>query len=150
MENHYIICGAGRIGGVVVRVLKENMVPIMIIERDRDIANFLKREGLSVILGDALDVKNLERAGVKNAKWVIAALGNDVDNLFIVLKAQELNPKIKIAARVSEEESIQSFHRAGVDLIVLPEIIGGLHLAKAVLGLEKPKALQTVEEVKKK
>lgn len=148
MKDHYIICGCGRVGSRVARVLRENKAEVVIIERDRETARFLKDEGYNVIVGDVLDEKVLRKAEIENAAWLIASLGKDVDNIFLVLKAKDINPKIKIAARVSEEASLESFHRAGVNLLVLPELIGGLHLAQAILGIEKPKKLQTIEEVK--
>ncbi|MCW1296230.1 MAG: NAD-binding protein [Candidatus Parvarchaeota archaeon] len=149
MNKKYIVCGAGRVGGKVANVLKQYGADVTIIERDRDVARFFKKEGYNVLLGDVLDEKTLKKANIECADWLIAVLGKDVDNLFVILKAKEMNPKIKTAARVSDESSLESFYKSGVDLLVLPELIGGLHLAKAILGIEKPIRLQTLEEIKK-
>lgn len=144
----FILCGAGRVGRKIADVLKENGKHVVIIERDRDIVGELEDDGYDVIFGDILDEETFKKAGLNEAKWIIATLGNDTDNLFIVFKSKELNPKIKIAARVCREESIETFYKAGADLLVMPELIGGLHLAKAILGLESPEKLETVESKK--
>jgi len=144
----FVLCGAGRVGRKIADILKENNKHVTIIERDREIVKELKEEGHDVILGDVLDDETFKKVGLNDAKWVIATLGNDIDNLFVVFKSKELNPKVKIAARVCSEESIETFYRSGADLLVMPELIGGLHLAKAILGLESPEKLETVESKK--
>ena len=131
-----LICGSGRVGSRVAKVMKENGWDITIIERNREIVNLMRGFGYNVIHGSALDVDVLKKAGIEKADWIVIALGNDADNIFITFKAKELNPKIKIAVRVSDEEALESFQKMDVDLIVMPEIVGGIHLANAILGKE--------------
>lgn len=140
----HIICGAGRVGGRIAELFAESKVDVVIIEKDKKVCEYLKGKGYNVVRGSALDEKTLEEAGIKKASWLLACLGNDADNLYIVFKAQNLNPNIKIAARVSEEDSLEAFYKTDIDLIVMPEVVGGIHLAKAVLGKEQPENLQTI------
>ena len=135
-----IICGAGRVGSRVAKVLKENGEEIVIIEKNPNITKLLKKE-YKIVKGSALDEKVLEKAGIRNAKWIVITTGEDADNLYIVFKARELNPKIKIAVRVSDEEAVESFERSDVNLIVMPEVIGGIHLANSILGKKSKEKL---------
>lgn len=128
-----IICGAGRVGSRVAKILKENGEEVVVIEKNPNTAKLMKKK-YKIIKGSALDGKTLEKAGIKNASWIVITTGEDADNLYIVFKARELNPKIKIAVRVSDEEALESFERSNVDLIVMPEIVGGIHLAYSILG----------------
>lgn len=147
---HYIICGAGRVGTRVAQTLKGANADMLIVERNPKHVSWLKSQGHNVLNADICDPKTFDRIDFTDAKWLVAALGTDAENLWIVLKAKDVNPKIKTAARVSTEESIEDFHKAGVDLIVMPELVGGLHLARAILGKAKPRDLQTVRKGRKK
>ena len=130
-----IVCGAGRVGSRIAKVLSENGEDVVLIEKNLNTFNLLKKK-YKIIKGSALDPKILKKAGIEKAEWIVTALGEDSENLFIVFKARELNPKIKVAVRVSDEESLESFERSNVDLMVMPEVVGGIHLANAILGRE--------------
>ena len=135
-----IVCGAGRVGSRVAKILKENGEDVVIIEKNPNIVKLIKKK-YKIIKGSALDTKTLEKAGIKNAKWIVITTGEDADNLYIVFKSRELNPKIKIAVRVSDEEALESFERSNVDLIVMPEVVGGIHLANSILGKKSKEKL---------
>ena len=149
MKNHNIICGSGRVGSKIAEMFRKNKTEFIIIEKDMKNYEFLKREGYNVMKGNAMDEDTLIKADIANAKWILVCLGNDADNLFIIFKAKDLNPKVKTAARVSEEESLESFYKAGIDLVVIPEIIGGIQIAKSVLGMDEVDKLQTILKKKK-
>lgn len=144
MRNHHIICGAGRVGNRIADMFDEHKLDFVIIEKDKKVCEFLKQKKFDVIRGSALDEKCLKEAGIETASWILACLGNDADNLYIVFKARDLTSDIKIAARVSEEESLEAFYKTDVELIVMPEVVGGIHLAKAIMGREQPEDLQTI------
>ena len=73
---------------------------------------------------------------------MIAALATDADNLFLVLSAKTLNPKLQISARVLEEESENKLRRAGADTVLAPYTITGARLAQAIL---RPHVLQFLD-----
>ncbi len=136
-----LICGAGRVGSRVAKVMKENGWDVTIIERKRELVDLMRGFGYKVIHGSALETEVLKKANVDSVDWIVAALGNDADNLYITFKAKELNPKIKVAVRISDEEALESFQKMDVDLIVMPEVVGGIHLANAILGKESNRDL---------
>lgn len=153
MSNHFIICGYGRVGEHVAQTFKKKGVKFVIIENSKSKLERAKEMEYPVIDGNAIEPKILEKAGVKKAKGVITTLDSDADNLFIVLTSKELNSAVKVAARARNESSISKLHAAGAEIVVLPEIIGGLELAKEVLHLEeshKDKLISKVEDMMRK
>jgi len=86
-----------------------------------------------VVQGDATLDKSLQMAGIERAICIVAALTSDAENLYTVLSAKTLNPKIRAIARASTEEAVQKLQRAGADAVVSPYITGGRRLAAAAL-----------------
>ena len=136
MKNHVIVCGYGALGKTVCEMLDKHAENYVVIDLEQRIVAKLHDEAVPALEGDALDVKVLEKAGIKRAKRIVSALGNDSNNVFLTLTAKELNPEIKIATRAYSEEAIRKLHRAGADVIVMPEIIGGKELAREMLDLD--------------
>ena len=134
LENHYIVCGAGRVGKNVGARLRQRKEDVVFIEKDKDVIDRVSSEGYLFIDAGPIDEKTLLDAGISKAKGLIASLGDDSKNLLLVLTAKEINPGIKIAVRVSNTKLLQKFRRAGADLMIIPEVIGGVRLADALLG----------------
>ncbi|NIO44892.1 MAG: hypothetical protein GTN36_05065 [Candidatus Aenigmarchaeota archaeon] len=137
IKNHYIICGAGRVGIHVADKLKEFKEKLLIIENDSKIVKEIRGEGYITVEGDCLDEDILNKSGIKKAKGLIACTGKDDSNIFLVLKAKALNPKMKVATRVNAVDSKDEFRKAGADFIVAPEISGGHELAERISGNRK-------------
>lgn len=137
LKGHFIVCGYGRVGQSVCDVLEENNFDYVVIESDAEKINMLKENGIPVIDGDATDTRVIESVGITRAYGLVSALGTDADNIFVTLTAKELNPNIQIATRAHSEDSVAKLHKAGADIVVLPEIIGGLELGKEILQLDK-------------
>lgn len=133
LENHVIICGYGRNGRRAAIELMENNEKILIIEKDHEIINQIKEvENLLYLHGDSTEEQLLKIAQVECAKAIITTMPNDADNLFVVLTARDLNKKIKIISRASEENSDFKLRRAGADNIIMPDKLGGQQMAKMV------------------
>jgi len=137
LKDHIIICGGGRVGVHVADVLARYGKAFIILDENAEAVEKLKREGHMAINADALDEKDLLKAGINNASHLLACLGEDGDNILLVLTAKELNPSITIAVRATTESTITKLKHAGAKHIVLPEALGGLHLAHAVLKDDK-------------
>ena len=140
LKNHYIVCGYGRMGRIICRELKEKDIKFVVIEKRPD--TFGTGEETLVLKGDATKDENLKEAGIEKAKGLISVLPTDAENLFVVLSARELNPKLFIVARAGEEGSEQKLLRAGADRVVSPYHIGGLRIAHTVL---KPAVVDFIE-----
>lgn len=129
LKGHLIVCGYGRTGYEIVSILNSIFPDFMIIERDEDRISEAQEKGHLVLQGDATDDEILEKAGVMKAFGLISALGNDADNVYVVLTARELNPKLRIIARGIDETSTRKLIRAGADKVVSPYTIAGRRMA---------------------
>ena len=137
IKNHYIVCGAGRVGIHVADKLKELKEKIVIIDDEPKTVKNTRKEGYLVIEGNCLDEDVLIKAGIKEARGLIACTGRDDTNIFLVLTSKDLNPKIKAATRVNAVEAKNEFKKAGADIIIAPEISGGHELAERIVGVRK-------------
>ena len=132
MKDHVIICGFGRNGRKVTKELKARGHECIVIDQNHEIVMNNSDDSFLFIEGDATEDEILEQAGIKNAKSIISTMPEDADNLFVVLSARSLNPDIVIISRASCESADRKLHVAGVDHVVMPESIGGAHMAKLV------------------
>ncbi len=132
LENHVIVCGFGRNGAQAATRLKAYRMPFAVIEKDRDIIEKYEEEILFVE-GDANDDEVLQAAGVQKAKYLIATLPDDAANLFVVLSARQLNRDLFIISRASQITSQKKLQLAGADKVIMPDKIGGDHMASLVV-----------------
>lgn len=133
LRNHYIVCGAGRVGKRIIRSLQKQKIPFVLIEREeRKLVPFLET-GDHIIIGDATLEETLHRAGVHHAKGLATCLADDAANVYVVLTARGLNEKMHIVARAVEEEAEPKLIRAGANRVVAPTIIGSQSMARALL-----------------
>lgn len=143
LNDHYIICGYGRIGKVVVDKLRKEGVDFVVIDNDPEILinELEKDQDFNFIKGDATVDETLINAGIDRAKCLISTLPTDSDNVYIVLSAKRLNPELYIIAKADEIVAMDKLLMAGADKVVSPYIIGGLRLAELAL---KPDILDFV------
>jgi voltage-gated potassium channel len=134
LKDHYILCGAGRVGMRIVDELKKKEVDFVIIERDEMVAERLLTKGQLVLIGDATDEGVLEGAQVRAAKSLITAASTDAENVYIVLTARGMNPNIYIVARANDLAAERQLKRAGADKVVSPVLIGSHRMAQAALS----------------
>jgi voltage-gated potassium channel len=132
LRNHFIICGAGRVGSHLIRGLLGGAETFIVIEKDQQKVAELLDQGVIVLVRDATLEESLREAGVEHARGLAACLPNDADNVYVVLTARDLNPKLHIVARAAEEQAESKLIRAGANRVVAPTIIGGHRMAMAL------------------
>lgn len=134
LSGHVIVCGFGRNGSQSVHVLYSEGTKFVIVENSEESVKYIKEHfpNYLVLLGDATQDDTLIRAGIKNAKAMITTLPVDSANLFVVLSSRVLNPKLKIISRASDDGSDKKLRRAGADKVIMPDKIGGGHMASLV------------------
>jgi voltage-gated potassium channel len=133
LHNHFIICGAGRVGARIIREMRRAECPFVAIESDQRKVVDLIEQGEHVIVGDATLEETLIEAGVERARALAACLPDDADNLYVVLLARDLNEKLHIVARAVEEQAEPKLVRAGANRVVSPTIIGSRRMAEALI-----------------
>ncbi len=133
LSDHYIICGAGRVGRSAARELARRPVPFLIIEQNEAKAQRYAAEKWLMMVGDATQEQILRDAQIDRARGLVAATTTDATNLYIVLTARALNAKLKIVARASEEDAEKHLLTAGADSVVSPYAFAGQRIAQPFL-----------------
>lgn len=144
LQDHVIICGYGRNGNQAANILTAHQVPFIVIEKDEHLVQRVDAEGTGIIRleGDATDDDILRAAGVERARALITTLPADAQNVFIVLSARSLNPRLKIISRASESTSVAKLKKAGADNVIMPDFIGGTHMATLI---SKPDVVEFID-----
>lgn len=144
LQDHVIICGYGRNGNQAANILTAHQVPFIVIEKDEHLVQRVDAEGTGIIRleGDATDDDILRAAGVERARALITTLPADAQNVFIVLSARSLNPQLKIISRASESTSVAKLKKAGADNVIMPDFIGGTHMATLI---SKPDVVEFID-----
>lgn len=132
MNNHIIVCGFGRNGSKAFSELSKSEENAVVIDRDESLELGIHNNGHIFMHGDASDDEMLLNAGIEKAKAIILTLPNDAENVFIALSARELNPSIRIISRASNEGSYNKLIKAGANDVVMPDNLGGKHMAQLV------------------
>jgi len=134
LKNHYIVCGYGRIGKVLCKHLSAHpAIKLVVVEKNPEAIPDLEAKNMLYVSGDASEEENLIKAGIKQASVLIAALATDIDNVYLVLTAKQLNPKIFIVARACEKGSKSKLLAAGANRVESPYDVGAISMAYRVL-----------------
>ena len=133
LKGHYIVCGYGRIGKLLTQYLIQKYVDVVVIERDDTCVDTMNEDGILYLVGEVANEKILIRAGIERASGIIAVVGTDAENVFLVLMAKQLNPDIFLVARATQESSKRILLAAGADKVISPYDIGARRMAHAIL-----------------
>lgn len=133
LKNHTIVCGYGRNGKQAVLKLKKHKKAVVIIENDDRLISEIEGGNILYISGNATSDDVLEKAGIKDASNLITTLPSDADNLFVVLSARQLNKKMTIVSRASDDPSDSKLRIAGADNVIMPDKLGGDHMASLLV-----------------
>ncbi|WP_339653462.1 potassium channel protein [uncultured Maribacter sp.] len=132
LNQHVVVCGFGRNGMQAAEKLKAYNKPFVVIEKDKEIIERYSEDVL-FIEGDANDDDVLLEAGIDRAQYLIATLPDDAANLFVVLSARQLKKDLFIISRASLVNSQKKLFLAGADKVIMPDKIGGDHMASLVV-----------------
>ncbi|HVZ97664.1 MAG TPA: NAD-binding protein [Chitinophagaceae bacterium] len=145
-NGHVIICGFGRNGQQAAQILRSHKTDFVAIDNNE--AHFSEwleeHENLVYVQGDALDDDILLKAGIKKAKALLLTLPADADNVFVVLSARHLNPHLQIITRAALKSSMIKMKTAGADHVILPDQIGGAHMATLI---SKPDVIEFINKL---
>ena len=132
LKNHTIICGYGRHGKEVVDELIKSKTAYVVIEPNPEKIKTLRESGYFFIEGDATQDQTLQEAGIEEAKAIVITFGEDAFNVYTVLTARQLNPKLRIITRASSHIAEKKLYRAGANHVVMTEVIGGFYMATLI------------------
>lgn len=134
LADHVIVAGVGRVGRQACEVLAAAGQRFVIIDPSAARAEYAAARNYLFIGEDATEDAILERAAIRRARGLVVTTGNDATNMYIVLSARVLNPKLYIVSRAVDEASVPKLTRAGADRAISPYAIGGHRLAHLILS----------------
>ncbi len=134
LRDHYIVCGFGRIGKEICKILQEHHRPFVVIEKDGEEIKAIEDLQYLQIQGEAADDEVLLTAGIERAKGLVSVVASDADNLYITLTARGLNPQLYILTRSSGSLGVQiKLKRAGATKVISPYSIGARRMAHLIV-----------------
>lgn len=133
LNDHYIICGYGRIGRTLCQYLLQKDLKVLIVEKEEGRIPEMEADSVPYIIGEANEEKNLEKAGIARARGLLSVLGSDPDNVFVVLISKQLNPRLFVVARANQEMAKKTLESAGADKVISPYDLGARRMAHAIL-----------------
>lgn len=133
LEDHYIICGYGQMGQIIVQELSRYHVPSVVIEKDESLLVKLREKQVLYLSGDAIEEENLMAAGILKAKGLVSVVSKDTDNVFIVLTARDIKKDLYIFSRAGAPGSEKRLYKAGANRVVAPFAIGATRIAQNIL-----------------
>ena len=135
LEEHVILCGFGRNGKQAANTLIAHKQKFIIVESNPEVIEQIRQnKSLLYVEGDATSEEHIIAAGIDRAKALITTLPKDSDNLFVVLTARELNKKLSIISRATEDSSDRKLRIAGANNVIMPDKVGGQHMASLVMN----------------
>lgn len=142
LNEHYILCGYGRVGRQIARDFQRERVPFVVIDVNQASLDLAAAEGLAIVYGNATEDEVLRRAGIARAAGLIAAIADDADNIFVTLSARALRPTLPIVARANYDDAVHKLRRAGASHVVSPYAMAGQQMALLAV---RPSAVDFVE-----
>jgi voltage-gated potassium channel len=133
LEDHYIVCGCGQMGQIIVRELLKHSAPVVVIESDEMVLQRLREKEILHFDGDATEEESLIAAGIQKARGLVSVVNKDTDNVFIVLTARDLNKNLFICARSGTPGTEKKLLKAGADRVVSPYATGARSIAQSIL-----------------
>ena len=135
IRDHMIVCGGGKMGVQIAHELIEAGEKFVVIERDEEAVEILRRISPDVIVleEDATNDRALAMAAVERAKGIVTCLSDDADNLYLCLSARHLNPDLTVVARAEGDSVIEKMYRAGADHVVSPNVTGAVWVATVLI-----------------
>ena len=133
LKDHFILCGFGRMGGIIAREFSRQQVRFVVIERDPERMQAAIEQGFLAVEADASSEEVLRRVRIERARGLVAAVSTDAENVYAVLSARLLRPDLFIIGRAETDDARTKLLRAGADRVISPYQIGGLHLAQTAL-----------------
>lgn len=133
LQNHFIVCGYGRVGRNAAQEILRAGEQLVVIDRSEARTEQAQLSGALALMADSTRDETLRAAGISRARGLVSALATDADNLFVILSAKTLNPNLTVVTRASEEEAQEKLRRAGAETVFAPFSMTGHRLANALL-----------------
>ncbi len=152
MTDHVIICGHGRVGKHITRILAMAGIPYVVVDYNHDTITELNAAGVPTVLGDPTDRDVLAFAKASKAKAIIIAVPDRYSQELIIENSLGLKPGVTIICRSHFEEDYRRLYALGVSVVISPELEAGLSMGHRVLdsmGVDKVKTATFLKQVRR-
>ncbi len=133
VKGHVILCGYGRVGKIIAAELRGMKDDFVIIEKNEEaVKEIIEKFDYFVINDDARKEEGLERAMIYDSNALITTFAEDADNVFVIITAKALNPKLRVISTAINEENRDKLRKIGADEVITPEVIVGKVIARSL------------------
>jgi K+:H+ antiporter len=133
VRGHAVVCGYGRVGRVIVDVLRRRRFPVVVVEEDIRKARELRARGVGCVVGNAGNPVVLERLGLERARVLVVAIPDALTARQIVSSARQTNPRLDVVARSHSREERRFLRQREVTEVVLAESELALEMTRHTL-----------------
>jgi len=151
LQGHIVVCGYGRVGSTIVKLLRESDYPVLVIEQSEQYVQKLREEKIPYIFGNAASALVLDKAGVDQAKGMAIALPDPMSIRLCLKRSLDLNPDLDLVVRASAEKDIEPLYQMGAREVVQPEFEASLELSThlfAGLGIPLATIQQSIQQIR--
>jgi monovalent cation:H+ antiporter-2, CPA2 family len=134
-KKHVIICGYGRCGQNLAKLLKTQNISYIALDLDPDRVNRALSQGDQVAYGDAARLQSLMAVGLERASAVVITYLDNASAFKVLALAQEHAPHVPVVVRTQDDHDLAKFQAAGASEVVPETIEGSLMLATHALAL---------------
>ncbi len=152
LTNHVVICGHGRVGKHVARILAMARVPYLVVDYNQNAIRDLDLQGVETVLGDPADRDVLEFARADCARAIVVAVPDRYSQELIIANALNLQPGVVVICRSHFEEDYRRLYALGVTAVVSPEFEAGLSMAHRILdsiGMDRAQTAGYLKQLRK-
>lgn len=132
IEGHIVIIGGEQMGGAILDTVEDLGKEVVVVDFDPSIVGKLKETKAHKVFGDISDLDIQERVKIDKADLVISTIGDVEDNLILIKRLKSGNKDASIIVMALDEEDSKILYKAGADYVVLPHLVGGVHVAKII------------------
>ncbi|MBD1842030.1 cation:proton antiporter [Cyanobacteria bacterium FACHB-63] len=151
IQDHVIVCGYGRIGRNIVRLLRDRQYPVLVIDQSEAQIQKVREAGIPYIYGNAASSYVLEKAGVAQAQGMAIALPDAMSTRLCVKRSLEIAPDLDLVVRANKDKDIELLYQLGAREVVQPEFETSLELSAhlmAGMGLPTPAIQREVQLIR--
>ncbi|BCL33679.1 cation:proton antiporter [Nostoc sp. MS1] len=128
-KDHVVVCGYGRVGQNLVKLLLQHNLPVVVIDQSESRIQQVRDEGIPYVYGNCVSFHVLETAGVNHAKGMAIALPDPMSTRLCVKRALELCPEIDLVVRATQDKNIELLYQLGAKEVVQPEFEASIEMA---------------------
>lgn len=133
MKDHVVVCGYGRVGRNLVKLLLSHELPVVVIDQSETRIQQLREAGVPYVYGNCVSFYVLETALVSNARGMAIALPDPMSTRLCIKRALELFPDLNVVVRATNDKSIELLYQLGAREVVQPEFEASLEMGTYIL-----------------